>query len=288
MSTEKRKYFTKYFSRATICTTVNYGGDQVNNYNSDQDPSNKKESKKEIIQNKIIELIQYDHYKQGDKLPSERELAQLLNVSRNVLREAVVSLVSIGAIEVRDRQGIFVKNNKDIGALEALNSMQMLPADFVSYQLEVRLIISVPAAKLAAQRRTDNDLRKLHDCYDNFVNCPYTTEEEQFENGKWEALLHHLVAEAAHNPILSRVNEGINALVERNNMLIHPNLLHDESGWMKHIQEQHSLIIRAIEEKNSSVAGEITQQHMIESYQIMKERHPQFTTDLSNPYWTLL
>lgn len=257
-------------------------------YNSDQNQADKKESKKDIIRNKIIDLIQNDNYKQGDKLPSERELAQLLNVSRNVLREAVVSLVSIGAIEVRDRQGIFIKDTKDIGSLEALNSLQMLPVDFVSYQLEVRLIISVPASKLAAQRRTEMDLKKLHDCYNNFINCPYTTEEELLENGKWEALLHHLVTEAAHNPILSRINESINALVERNNMLIHPNLLHDESGWMKHIQQQHSSIIRAIEEKNSTVAGEITQQHMIESYQIMKERHPNFTTSLSNPYWTLL
>lgn len=250
-----------------------------------EDPFNKKESKKEIIQNKIVELIRNKHYKQGDKLPSERELASLLNVSRNVLREAIASLVSVGVVEVRDRQGIFIKEDN---TMEALNSLQMLPSDFVSYQLEVRLIISVPAAKLAAQRRTDEDLRKLHHCYENFVKCPYSTREEQHENGKWEALLHHLVTEAAHNPILSRINESINALVERNNMLIHPDLLHDESGWMKHIQQQHKEIIKAIEEKNSLVAGEITQKHMIESYQIIKERHPQFRSTLSNPYWTLL
>jgi len=180
-----------------------------------QSTNNKKESKKEIVRNKIIELIQNGNYAQGDKLPSERELAQLLNVSRNVLREAIVSLVSVGVIEVRDRQGIFIKNINDRGSLEALNSMQMLPVDFVSYQLEVRLIISVPAAKLAAQRRTDEDLRKLHDCYNSFINCPYTTQEELIENCKWEALLHHLVAEAAHNPILSRVNESINALLKK-------------------------------------------------------------------------
>jgi len=253
-----------------------------------QNKYNKKESKKDIVRNKIIELIQGGNYAQGDKLKSERELAQLLDVSRNVLREALVSLVSLGVIEVRDRQGIFIKNINDGGSLEALNSMQMLPVDFVSYQLEVRLIISVPAAKLAAQRRTDEDLKKLHDCYHSFINCPYTTQEELIENGKWEALLHHLVTEAAHNPILSRINESINALVERNNLLLHPELLHDESGWMKHIQEQHYAIICAIEEKNSFLAGHIAQQHMIESYQIIKERHPQFTTGLSHPYWTLL
>ena len=249
--------------------------------------SNVKESKKTIVQNKLIELVQNGSYAQGDKLPSERELAQFLKVSRNVLREAVVSLVSTGVIEVRERQGIFIKNIKAAGDLEALNSLQILPADFVSYQLEVRLIISVPAARLAAQRRTEEDLRKLHNCYNSFINCPYATQEELLENGKWEALLHHLVTEAAHNPILSRINESINALVERNNILIHPNLLHDELGWMKHIQEQHSAIIHAIEERNSFVAGDITQQHMVESYQMMKDKHPENITDLIHPYWTL-
>lgn len=245
----------------------------------------KKESKKEIIQNKIIEMIRDNHYEQGEKLPSERDLAQGLNVSRNVLREAIASLASIGIVEVRGRQGIFIK---ETNALEALSSLQMLPTDFFSYQLEVRLIISVPAAKLAAQRRTDEDLRKLWQCYASFLNCPYATPEQQQESGKWEALIHHLVTEAAHNPIMSRINESINTLVERNNMLIHPDLLHDESGWMEHIQQQHKIIIRAIEEKDSNKAGNITQEHMIESYEIMKKRHPEFTTTLTNPYWTLL
>lgn len=243
-----------------------------------------KDSKKKIVQNKLLELVHNGQFQQGDKLPSERELSQILEVSRNVLREAVVSLVSTGIVEVRERQGIFIKNLKDGGAMDALQSLQILPADFVSYQLEVRMIIAVPAARLAAQRRTEDDIRRLRECYDNFINSPCVTMEEQATNGKWEALLHHLVTEAAHNPILSRINESVNVLVEKNNILIHPNLLH-ETGWIEHIQQQHKIIITAVENKDSKTAGDTLEKHMVESVQMMKEKHPQLITDIPHPIW---
>ncbi|MBR4401215.1 MAG: FadR family transcriptional regulator [Synergistes sp.] len=234
----------------------------------------KKESKKKIVSDKLRNLIETSSFAQGDKLPSERELAQMLGVSRNVLREAIVSLSSEGILEVRERQGIFVKDVEGYDLLESLQGIQLLPADFILYQLEVRTIISVPAARLAAQRRTDEDIRRLHECYESFAACPYSTPEEMEQSGKWEALLHHLVTEAAHNPILSRINESVNALVEKNNLLLHPNLVADD-GWMPHIIEQHAKIIKAIEERDSRTAGDVLLEHMIESVKKTNERHPE-------------
>lgn len=248
--------------------------------------NDKKESKKSMAQEKLREIIEKNFLKEGDKLPSEREMAAQLGISRNVLREAIISLSAEGILEVRERQGIFVKSLKEYGMMDSLQGLNILPADFVSYQLEVRTIISVPAARLAAQRRTDEDLRKLRECYNAFVQCPYSSAEERVQSGKWEALLHHLVMEAAHNPILSRVNESINSLVERNNILIHPNLLNEE-GWMLHIQQQHAEIIKAIEEHNSKTAGDILEKHMVESVQMMTEKHPELITQIDSPYWTI-
>lgn len=243
-------------------------------------------SKKILIKDKLIEIIKSGNYSQGEKLPSERELAQKLEVSRNAVREAIISLVSAGILEVRERQGLFIKSLCGDSDLDALNSMQMLPADFISYQMEVRMIISVPATELAAFRRTDEDLQKLWKCYKSFVNCPYSTAEEQIQNGKWEALLHHLVTEAAHNPILSRINESINTIVERNNSLIHPYTLH-EIGWMEHIQKQHYKIIQALESHDSNSAGKILREHLVDSVQMIREKYPNLITDLPHPYWTL-
>ncbi|NLD06329.1 MAG: FadR family transcriptional regulator [Synergistaceae bacterium] len=242
--------------------------------------------KKELIQDKLLSLIKEEKLGEGDKLPSERELAQEFGVSRNILREAVVSLSATGILEVRERQGIFVKNSYQDSSLEILKSLQMLPADFVSYQMEVRMIISVPATELAALRRTEEDLRKIHECFDSFVSCPFVTKEEQERNGKWEALLHRLVNDAAHNPILSRINESINQLVESNNSLVHHHILH-EPGWIEHIQKQHRMIIQALEEKNSTVAGNVLKEHLIESVNMIKEKYPNLISEIKHPYWEI-
>ncbi|MCR5335002.1 MAG: FadR family transcriptional regulator [Synergistes sp.] len=242
----------------------------------------KKESKKKIVSDKLRELIETNSFAQGDKLPSERELAQMLGVSRNLLREAVVSLSAEGVLEVRERQGIFVKNVEGYDVLESLQGIQLLPAEFILYQLEVRTIISVPAARLAAQRRTDEDIRKLRECYKSFAACPYSTTEELEQSGKWEALLHHLETEAAHNPILSRINESVNVLVEKNNLILHPNLA-PEGGWVPHIIEQHAKIIKAIEERDPKTAGDVLLEHMTESVKMMREKHPEIVARISSP-----
>lgn len=240
-------------------------------------------SKKQLIQNKIVELIQGSKMSQGDKLPSERELARLMGVSRNVLREAIVTLSNLEIIEVRERQGIFVKKKDGIDINDTLNNLQALPADLVTYQMEARIIISVPAARLAAVRRTEDDLKKMWECFDNFINCSYATEDEKLQNSKWEALLHYLVVEAAHNPVISRINESINAFVEKNNLIVHPDFT-NEVGWMDHIQGQHREIITAIEERDPVVAGDVLKRHLLESISLMEKNYPQITGRFSHHY----
>lgn len=82
----------------------------------------KKESKKKIVQDKLRELVSSGPFNEGDKLPSERELAQMLDVSRNVLREAVISMVAEGSLEVRERQGTFIKSLDSFGMHDSLKA----------------------------------------------------------------------------------------------------------------------------------------------------------------------
>lgn len=245
-----------------------------------------KESKKKIVQDKLLELIRGGGYSSGDKLPSERELAMNLNVSRNILREAVATLSLMGILDIRERQGTFVKNLQEGDLQQGIQSLQVMPSDFILLQMEVRLIISVPAAELAARRRTDDDLRKLWGCFEAFSTCPYETPEDQLQHGKWESLLHHLVTEAAHNPLLSRLNEGIDVLVERNNALMHPYNIR-EAGWLDHITDQHRRIIEAIEGRRHKEAGSILREHLVEAVTLLLGKHPELKSNLSNPYWEL-
>ena len=94
------------------------------------------------------------------------------------------------------------------------------------------------------------------------------------------------MVEAAHNPVISRINESINSFVEKNNILVHPDLI-SETGWMEHIKEQHKRIITAIEVKDPILAGDILKKHMLESIFLMEKNYPHITARFSHPYWAL-
>ena len=80
----------------------------------------------EIIMNQIKELIRTGELKTGDKLPSERDLAFKLNVSRTSVREAIKALSTLGFIESRHGEGNYIKNNFEDILLEPLSIVFML------------------------------------------------------------------------------------------------------------------------------------------------------------------
>ncbi|RZL61259.1 MAG: FadR family transcriptional regulator [Variovorax sp.] len=93
----------------------------------------------------------------GSRIPIEPELAQWLGVSRGTVREAVKTLVSRGLLEVRQGSGSFVRSGFDPAA-----SLQKMQRASLLDQFEVRRALEVEAARLAALRHTDQDLRHLH------------------------------------------------------------------------------------------------------------------------------
>ena len=240
--------------------------------------------KKSAVLSEIVEMIKSGEYPTGSRLPSERELAGKLGIGRNVLREALAVLVAKGYLETKERQGLFVKNAGASDISGGLLNMQMLPVEFMPMQMEIRMIICVPAIEIAAIRRTDQDLARMWDCYEQFVGAPHATHDEEESQGKWEALLHHLQTEAAHNPLLSRVNESISALIEKNNSIMHHYTMRD-AGWYERIKTQHRQMIEAIERQDPRTAGDVYRIHLLESYELMKKNYPELATPPTRPFW---
>ncbi|MGH2916263.1 MAG: FadR/GntR family transcriptional regulator [Solirubrobacteraceae bacterium] len=109
----------------------------------------------EQIERLLAEYVRETGLQPGDRLPSERALASALKVSRVSLRQATVSLEVQGLLEVRHGGGIYVRSlNVDPERLkEMLTRRQRLPD-----VLEAREAIECMLARLAAQRRTDEEL----------------------------------------------------------------------------------------------------------------------------------
>ncbi|WP_269920221.1 FadR/GntR family transcriptional regulator [Caldifermentibacillus hisashii] len=68
----------------------------------------KRKTLSDMVVDEIITLLTTGKLKPGDKLPSELELVEMLNVSRSVLREALISLETLGVIERRTKEGTFI------------------------------------------------------------------------------------------------------------------------------------------------------------------------------------
>ncbi|MFA5906116.1 MAG: FadR/GntR family transcriptional regulator [Desulfobacula sp.] len=236
------------------------------------------ENKREGIIRKIRADIQKGIYSPKDKLPPERKLAEDMGVSRVLLREAVVALETLGILEVRVRQGIFVKDQPILNFNESLRFLPSWHTGFVPQLMEMRMMIDVHAAELAALRRTGEELHKLKEFLTQLEQSLPRNPEEMKRHARQEFLIHSLIVEAAHNSILSRVYEGIVSLMEKNNEILHMTFSQD-TEWIERVIHHHRSVISAIESKDAKTAGESMKLHIEESTKRFNKVKDRFSPD---------
>ena len=112
------------------------------------------------VARRIADLVARGEVQPGDKLPSERDLAEMLKVSRPTIREAMIALEVSGLIEVRTGSGIYVRAHPD-PSLDLVRDDGIGPFDI----LELRLMVEPDAAALAAERMTDAQIIRLREIF---------------------------------------------------------------------------------------------------------------------------
>lgn len=227
-----------------------------------------KGTKKNLTVQKITELIETGGYKEGDRLPSERELAKRINVGRNIVRESIATLEAMGIVEIQGRTGIFLKTLHLGGLRENIENLQFWPTNFVSQILEVRLMVNVPAAEMAALRRTEKDLQDIGVVLKTLQTLHERQSTDYQLSAKWEAAFHALIIRATHNEVLTRIYESLSALENLSSSMNHQmtTLLHSRfsrSGdWLRRISEEHSRLVDAIRRQDAEDAGRIMREHV--------------------------
>jgi GntR family transcriptional repressor for pyruvate dehydrogenase complex len=222
--------------------------------------------KRDEVVAKLKDLIKTKMYTKGSKLPAERDLAEMLGVSRSLLREAIITLEAWGVLESIERQGIFVVSPALSDFSESMQFMPFWLEDLLPQVMEMRWLLYVSAAELAAYRRTDNDLKKLKTCIEKLKSGHCDTEEGKKESSYWEITLHNLYISATHNSIMERVNEGLASIIERNTHLSNVIFMTIED-WFDLVVLQHEQLVQAIEQKNARKAKAIMIQHLEDSIQ---------------------
>ncbi|MFP2994285.1 FadR/GntR family transcriptional regulator [Spongiivirga sp. MCCC 1A20706] len=213
---------------------------------------------KEII-TKIKDLINYKNLEPGDKLPSERMLAEKFGVSRSNLREAIQKLEFYGILRSMPQSGTFIEN---IG-VTAINGMlddilRLDDPDFKSL-VETRILLELKIARLAALRRTDRDLEEMRTALD-----AYNTKVRAGEDAIEEDLLFHLaIAKAAKNSTMNTfmlvITPGIITNFEKYHVC-------DKNQSLMGIQE-HEDIYEAIKNQDPKLAKAKMKVHFKVLYQ---------------------
>jgi len=152
-----------------------------------------------VIISKIRDLINYKNLEPGDKLPSERMLSEKFEVSRSNVREAIQKLEFYGILNSKPQSGTFISNIGQIamnGMIEDILSLE--DQDFNSL-VETRILLELKTVRLAALRRTEEDLERIELAFN-----AYKTKMLKGEDCLEEDLLFHLaVASASKNSTMN-------------------------------------------------------------------------------------
>jgi GntR family transcriptional repressor for pyruvate dehydrogenase complex len=161
----------------------------------------KSESLKDVFVNRFEHFILSGKLSIGQRLPSERELALQLGVSRPVVHEGLVELAARGLVSMKPRWGTVVNDYRTEGSLALLNSLVNyhnggLESGLLDSMLEMRDLFEVETAGLAALRRTDDQLAGMEEI---IAREESTKAQDSDTLTELDFMLHHLVAMASGN-----------------------------------------------------------------------------------------
>lgn len=213
----------------------------------------------DVIAGELETRILEGSWKPGDRLPSERDLAVELSVSRPSLREAIQKLVAKGLLRTRHGGGTYVTDQLEAPFVDPwqamLNGHPMLQSDL----LEFRQMLESQAAYLAAERATAADLALLESRFNdleliyaknNLIGCIDV-----------DVAFHQAVAEAAHNVLIGHLTASLFRVIHGH---ISSNLEHlyaRPPRWDQ-LTAQHRAIWHAIRDRQPEAAAKAARFHI--------------------------
>ncbi|WP_350288955.1 FadR/GntR family transcriptional regulator [uncultured Croceitalea sp.] len=221
--------------------------------------NNEKRDVQQSIIAKLRDLIEYKNLEPGDKLPSERMLSEKFGVSRSNIREAIQKLEFYGILYSKPQSGTFIA---EIGRVAMSGMMEDIlgleEPDFKSL-VETRILLELKTVRLAALRRTDEDLEALQSALNAYKNKVLNKEDAVEE----DLLFHLAIAKASKNSSMNTFMLIITPEIITNFEKYH---VCDSNQSFKGIQE-HEDIFQAIKDQNPKRAKEMMKIHFRVLYQ---------------------
>lgn len=219
----------------------------------------------ERVTEQIENLIVANHLQPGDHLPPERELARQFGVSRTVVREAIRALVAKSLLEVRPGGGTVVRSPTAESVAQSMKlflrgGLELLDYDKVH---EVRRLLEIEIAGLAAERRTEADLEALETILREIPTIPKSDRDSFARN---DVNFHSTLARATHNALFSLLLDSIADV-----MLTVRQLGFSVPDMPSRVMKYHQAIYEQVKAGDSEKARQAMAEHLVESEETMRQ-----------------
>lgn len=219
----------------------------------------KKSNVSEQVYEQLKRQLLNGEWKQGDKIPSENELAEAFNVSRVTVRHAIQKLTALGLIETRVGEGSFVKEVKPGVYMNAIIPLAYLGENSTLEVLEFRYVIESESVGLAAERATQEDIAELKEILKDMEDV----KEDTKLFAEADLRFHFKIAQITRNSLIIETYNILNDILETAMTDIVKRL-----GFKLGIY-YHTKLVEAIEHQDSEQAKKIMKEHVnktIENY----------------------
>lgn len=221
------------------------------------------------IISKIKDLINDKNMEFGDKLPSERVLSEKFNASRRNIREAIRKLEFYDLVISIPQSGTFIANIGQIALNGIIEDLLRLKKQDYNSLIETRMFLELKLAGLAAERRTEEDLKLIEEKLNNYKS-KFLKGEDAFQ----EDLLFHLAIARASgnssmNTLMLQITPKLIGAYENNRVCRKGQFISEINKFVDLVEiKRHQDIYDAIRDKNPVLAIEMMKIHfkMIEQH----------------------
>lgn len=206
------------------------------------------------IATQLIELIEIQKLLPGDKLPPERQLAELLAVSRPSLREALHILQAQGIVQIKHGQGTFIQEPR---VAQELRASLLSTTHGLNELFDAREVLEVPASKWATEKATKEDIRLLRATLNQIDTITAIEPIDYDQLQSLDAKFHLTIVGIAGNRF---INQTLNVLQDVMRMSMETTLR--LPGRSEISRNEHHEILAAIENGDGELASKLTLKHI--------------------------
>lgn len=225
----------------------------------------------------IQDMIRNRSLKAGDRLPTERELAEALGLSRPTVREAVQALAAMNILDVRHGTGIFVGSLDLTTLLAPLWFALELTEPAFEQLFEIRVALEPLAAGLATERATDEEVAQIQEAMASMNEVGLAREYRVIADIE----LHKRIVEASHNDLLIGVIASLTVLAKKSRELT-VELPNRESNAVS----EHLAIVDAIVRRDPEAAMRGMQVHLSNAHAMPPTYRERLFSQINQPAQT--